>query len=75
MNKNIKADALMLAARMRELAENIEYEVGKMGENAYAEWAGLGFPDFHRAEAKRLSLTLWRLAARFRRVLYGKEKG
>lgn len=74
MNKDIKADALMLAARMRELAEDIEYEVGKMGENAAVEWSGLGFPDFHRAEAKRLSLTLWRLSARFRRVLYGKEK-
>lgn len=61
----------MLATRMRELAEDIEYEVGKMQENN--EWSGLGFPDIHRAEAKRLSLTLWRLAARFRRVLYGKE--
>lgn len=67
MNKNIKEDALMLAARMRELAEDIEYEVGKMrDDNAWG-------PDFHRAEAKRASLSLWRLAARFRRVLYGQE--
>lgn len=72
MNKNIKADALILAARMRELAESIEYEVGKAYEES--EFVPIDAPDFHRAEAKRLSLTLWRMAAKFRRVLYGKEK-
>lgn len=68
MNKSIKADALMLATRMRELAEDIEYEVGKMRDDD-RPWE----PDIHRAEAKRASLSIWRLAARFRRVLYGKE--
>ena len=69
MNKDTKRGALMMATRMRELAENIEYEVEQM-RNDDRPWE----PDLHRAEAKRLSLTLWRLAARFRRVLYGKEK-
>lgn len=68
MNKSIKADALMLATRMRELAEDIEYEVGKMRDDD-RPWE----PDIHRAEAKRASLSIWRLAARFRRVLYGQE--
>lgn len=68
MNKNIKENALMLATRMRELAEDIEYEVGKMRDDDRT-WE----PDLHRAEAKRASLSLWRLAAKFRRVLYGQE--
>lgn len=64
-----KDDALLLATRMRELAEDIEYEVEHMNEdNLYR-----GFGDVHRAQANRDSLTLWRLAARLRRVLYGKE--
>lgn len=71
MNTNtIKADAMMMAKHMRELAENIEYEVEHMNEdNAY-----MGFGDTHRAQANRDSLSLWREAARFRRVLYGREK-
>ena len=68
MNKSYKQDALMLATRMREMAEDIEHEVEQM-RNDDRPWE----PDLHRAEAKRASLSLWRLAARFRRVLYGKE--
>lgn len=68
MNKSYKQDALMLATRMREMAEDIEHEVEQM-RNDDRPWE----PDLHRAEAKRASLSLWRLAARFWRVLYGKE--
>lgn len=60
MKKMIKADALKLAARMRELADDIEYHVRKMP--AEIEWT----PDLHHAEANRLSLSLWRLSSRFR---------
>ena len=63
-----KDNALLLAARMRELAEDIEYEVTRIRDDAHT-WE----PDMHRAQANRDSLTLWRLAGRFRHVLYGKE--
>ena len=63
-----KDNALMLAARMRELADDIEYEVERIRDDV-----GIWEPDMHRAQANRDSLTLWRLAARLRRVLYGKE--
>lgn len=63
-----KDNAILLATRLRELSEDIEYEVARIRDDAYT-WE----PDSHRAQANRDSLTLWRLAARFRRVLYGKE--
>lgn len=58
MNKDIKRGALMLATRMRELAEDIEYEVGKMGENADAEWAAMavGVTWLDRREEKPCTL-------------------
>ena len=65
----IKTDAMMMATHMRELAENIEHEIERMADNPT-----MGFGDVHRAQAHRDSLSLWREAARFRRVLYGKEK-
>lgn len=68
MNKSYKQDTLMLATWMREMAEDIEHEVEQM-RNDDRPWE----PDLHRAEAKRAALSLWRLAARFRRVPYGKE--
>lgn len=63
-----KDNALLLATRMRELAEDIEYEVTRIRDDA-CTWE----PDSHRAQANRDALTLQRLAGRFRRVLYGKE--
>lgn len=63
-----KDNAILLATRMRELAEDIEYEVARIRDDAYT-WE----PDSHRAQANRDALTLWRLATRFRRVLYGRE--
>lgn len=63
-----KDNALLLATRIRELAEDIEYEIARIRDDA-STWE----PDSHRAQANRDSLTLWRLAARLRRVLYGKE--
>lgn len=65
----IKADAMMMARHMRELAENIEHEIEHMEDNPT-----MGFGDTHRAQANRDSLSLWREAARIRRVLYGREK-
>ena len=66
----IKADAMMMARHMRELAENIEYEIERMDDDVSASWSY----DTHRAQAYRDSLSLGREAARFRRVLYGREK-
>lgn len=63
-----KDNAVLLAKRLRELAEDIEYEVARIRDDARA-WE----PDSHRAQANRDALSLWRLSARFRRVLYGKE--
>lgn len=63
-----KDNAILLARRLRELAENIEYEVVQIRDDART-WE----PDSHRAQANRDALTLRRLATRFRRVLYGKE--
>lgn len=63
-----KDNALPLATRLRELAEDIEYEVARIRDDAHI-WE----PDVHRAQANRDALSLGRLAARFRRVLYGKE--
>lgn len=63
-----KDNALILARRLHELAEDIEYEVTRIRDDART-WE----PDSHRAQADRDALSLWRLAARFRRVLYGKE--
>lgn len=63
-----KDNALMLARRLRELAEDIEYEVARIRDDAHT-WE----PDMHRAQANRDALTLQRLAARFRRALYGNE--
>ena len=63
-----KDNALLLARRLRELAEDIEYEVARIRDDA-CTWE----PDLHRAQANRDALSLWRLSARFRRVLYGKE--
>lgn len=70
INNTIKADAMMMARHMRELAENIEYEIERMDDDVSASWSY----DTHRAQAYRDSLSLWREAARFRRVLYGREK-
>lgn len=63
-----KDNAILLAARLRELAEDIEYEVTRIKDGA-CTWE----PDMHRAQANRDALSLWRLSARFRRVLYGRE--
>ncbi len=63
-----KENAILLATRLRELAEDIEYEVARIRDDAHT-WE----PDSHRAQANRDALTLWRLSARLRRVLYGKE--
>lgn len=63
-----KDNAILLARRMRELAEDIEYEVARIRDDAYT-WE----PDSHRAQANRDALSLWRLSARLRRVLYGRE--
>lgn len=63
-----KDNALLLARRLRELAEDIEYEVARIRDDAHT-WE----PDMHRAQANRDALSLWRLSARLRRVLYGKE--
>lgn len=62
-----KDNAILLAKRLRELAEDIEWQVEQMSGEMYV------MGDIHRAQANRDSLTLWRLAARLRRVLYGKE--
>ena len=70
INNTIKADAMMMAKHMRELAENIEHEIERMEDHVSDPW----FYDIHRAQANRDSLSLWREAARFRRVLYGREK-
>ena len=66
----IKTDAMMMARHMRELTENIEHEIERMDDDVSASWSY----DLHRAQANRDSLSLWREAARFRRVLYGREK-
>lgn len=63
-----KDNAIMLATRLRELAEDIEYEVARIRDDT-PTWE----PDMHRAQANRDALSLWRLSARLRRVLYGKE--
>lgn len=65
----IKADAMMMARHMRELAENIEHEIERMDDDVSASWSY----DLHCAQANRDSLSLWREAARFRRVLYGRS--
>lgn len=70
INNTIKAGAMMMARHIRELAENIEYEIERMDDDVSTS----GFGDVHRAQANRDSLSLWREAARFRRVLYGREK-
>ena len=70
INNTIKADAMMIAKHRRELAENIEYEIERMDDDVSASWSY----DLHRAHANRDSLSLWREAARVRRVLYGREK-
>lgn len=67
MKSTIRENALLLAAHMRETAEEIEYQVEQMSDDHIV------FSDVHRAEANRQSLSLWRELARFRRVLYGKE--
>ena len=69
IENTIKADAMMMATHLRELAENIEHEIERMDDDVSTS----GFGDIHRAQANRDALSLWRLAARFRRVLYGKE--
>ena len=61
---------MMMARHMRELAENIEHEIERMDDDVSASWSY----DLHHAQANRDSLSLWREAARFRRVLYGREK-
>ena len=70
INNTIKADAMMMARHIRELAENIEHEIERMDDHVSSLW----YYDIHRAQANRDSLSLWREAARFRRVLYGREK-
>lgn len=67
MKNTIRENALLLAAHMRETAEEIEYQVEQMCDDYIV------FSDVHRAEANRQSLSLWRELAKFRRVLYGKE--
>ena len=64
-----KDNAILLATRLRELAEDIEYETTRIRADIRHTWE----PDMHRAQANRDALTLRRLATRFRRVLYGKE--
>lgn len=63
-----KDNVILLATRLRELAEDIEYETTRIRDDART-WE----PDSHRAQASRDALTLRRMATRFRRVLYGKE--
>ena len=70
ITNTIKADAMIMARHMHELAENIEHEIERMDDDVSASWSY----DLHRAQANRDSLSLWREAARFRRVLYGREK-
>ena len=67
MKDTIRGNAMMIATHMREVAEEIEYQVKQMSNETFV------FADVHRAEANRQSLSLWRELARFRRVLYGKE--
>lgn len=54
ITNTIKADAMMMARHMRELAENIEYEIERMDDDVSASWSY----DTHRAQAYRDSLSL-----------------